>query len=55
MKSIRDDSGFEIAWVCDGCDQVVTSAWGDLCYPCHDKERRHRELIRAIRESKNAN
>jgi hypothetical protein len=49
VRAIRDDRGYEIGWYCNGCDRAVNSLWGGLCKSCQAVERRHRELVQAIK------
>lgn len=49
VRAIRDDRGVEVAWYCNGCGNPSSSLWCGLCKPCQQEERRHRELIEALR------
>jgi hypothetical protein len=49
VRAIRDDCGREVAWYCNGCGDAVQSLWGGLCKRCQQEERRHREMIEALR------
>lgn len=45
------ERGDPIGYRCDDCGKVVSSMWGYTCNECREKERRHKELIAAIRAS----
>lgn len=45
----RDRNGRETLWRCRECAKPFTLGWGDLCNACIAAERRHRELLEAIR------
>jgi hypothetical protein len=45
----RDSRGMEAAWFCNGCDRAVTSMFAGLCTPCQRAERRHREIVEALK------
>jgi hypothetical protein len=49
VRAIRNDRGFEVAWICEGCDREVTHLWCGKCRSCQAIEQRHRELIAAIK------
>lgn len=38
---------------CWTCGEVFNKMWGETCNGCRDKERRHQELINAIKQSSN--
>lgn len=49
--SIKDGRGNIIGYRCINCGGVFPAMWANICNECRDKERRHRELIAAIRAS----
>lgn len=40
-----------VGYRCATCGDVVDSMLGDSCSACNAKERRHREMIEAIKEN----
>jgi hypothetical protein len=48
----RDKWGRELAWQCSECGKPFQLGWGSMCNACIKEERRHQELIAAIRDSK---
>lgn len=50
--SVRDWRGRTIGYRCLDCGEVVQQMWGNTCNKCRDKERRHQELIAAIKSAK---
>ena len=45
----RDRYGREILWKCSTCGQPFDLGWGDQCNKCLTEERRHKELLAAIK------
>ena len=52
MNEIRDAYGRVVGFQCQKCFGVFPSMWGLVCNRCRDEERRHKELVAAIREGK---
>jgi len=48
--SVKDGRGNVIGYRCINCSGVLPAMWANICNECRDKERRHRELIAAIRQ-----
>lgn len=48
-NEVRDWRGRIIGYRCWECGNVELSMWGDTCNACREKERRHQELIAAIK------
>lgn len=45
--------GYEIAgFRCFECGGVFPSMWGNTCNACREKERRHQEILAALRSAK---
>jgi len=40
-----------VGFRCSECGKVVGSMMGDICNECVEKERRHREIIAAIKSA----
>lgn len=49
--SVRDWRGRVIGYRCIDCGGVFPSMWGNVCNKCREDERRHRELVAAIKAS----
>jgi hypothetical protein len=49
----RDPYGRETLWQCSDCGQPFNLGWGSRCNKCIRDEKRHQELLTAIREAKN--
>lgn len=49
-NAVTDARGKTIGFRCLQCGNVVQSMWGNLCNQCREDERRHQELIAAIRD-----
>lgn len=41
--------GEPIGFRCNECRRIVSAMWGETCNECREKERRHKELIAAIK------
>ena len=50
--SVKDWRGRVTGYRCIDCGGIFPSMWGNVCNGCRDKERRHQELIAAIKASK---
>jgi hypothetical protein len=48
----RDSNGREVLWLCASCGQSFTLGWGNQCNACLEQERRHNELVAAIKDSR---
>lgn len=46
------ERGDPIGYRCDECRGVFDTMWGYICNGCREKERRHKELLAAIRDRK---
>ena len=46
----RDGSGRPILWECSECGEPFNTGWDSRCSACITAERRHQELINAIKE-----
>lgn len=51
----RDSNGREILWQCSDCGKPFDLGWGSQCNQCIRDEKRHRELLKAITESRQTN
>ena len=51
---VRDWRGDVVGYRCRICGEVYGSMWGDICNKCREEERRHKELLGAIRKLKEA-
>jgi len=49
-NSIRNWQGKTIGFKCSECGSIVSFMWGDVCNSCREVERRHQELLKAIKE-----
>ena len=50
--TIRDSRGREIGYVCNRCGRTVSSMWGNICNICREDDRKHNELMKALRNNK---
>jgi hypothetical protein len=50
-NEVRAGRGVLVGYRCQECDQVKSAMWGEVCNECREKERRHQELLDAIRSS----
>jgi len=41
-----------VGFKCSRCGGVFPSMWGDICNKCRDDERKHQELLKAIRKAR---
>lgn len=48
--TLRDSNGRETGYVCGRCRRVVQAMWGNICNLCREEDRKHDELIRALRK-----
>ena len=48
--TVTDWRGKTLGYRCLQCGSIVQAMWGNLCNQCREDERRHQELIKAIRE-----
>lgn len=49
-RTIRDSNGRATGYVCFRCGRVVQSMWGNICNSCREEDRKHDELIQALRK-----
>jgi predicted nucleic acid-binding Zn-ribbon protein len=47
--SVKDWRGRIIGYRCIDCGGVFSSMWDNICNGCRESERRHQELVAAIR------
>ena len=43
-----------VGFACAICGRVVSSMWGDTCNKCRDEERKHQELLEALKNKQEA-
>jgi hypothetical protein len=43
------ERGDPVGYRCDECGGIFQSMWGTTCNGCREKDRRHRELIAALK------
>jgi len=48
-NSVCDGRGNVLGFKCWECGEVVPSMWGETCNSCRAIERRHREIVKALR------
>ena len=48
-NAVRDARGRTVGFRCFQCGSVFQAMWGCTCNGCREKERRHRELIDALK------
>lgn len=53
--SVRNWRGQVIGYRCLDCGDIVQQMWGNTCNKCRDNERRHQELIAAIKSTNSSN
>ena len=51
-NEVKDSQGKTVGFRCWECGDIVSSMWGEHCNKCREKERRHQELLKAIKEKK---
>jgi hypothetical protein len=49
MNAVTDWRDRVVGYRCRECGGVYQSMWSDTCNGCREKERRHQELLAAIR------
>lgn len=50
--SVKDWRGRAVGYRCIDCRGVFDAMWGNICNGCREQERRHQELVAAIKASK---
>lgn len=48
-NEVRDNRGAVVGFWCQECREVYQSMWGETCNGCREKERRHQEVLAALR------
>ena len=48
-NEVRDSNGHVFGFRCRECGGIFQSMWSCTCDGCREKERRHQELLAAIR------
>lgn len=48
-NTVYSPYGAILGFECYECGLVKSQMWGDACNECREKERRHRELVAAIK------
>lgn len=48
-NAVYDGYGRLIGYRCYECQQIKPAMWGEVCNECREKERRHQELLAAIK------
>lgn len=48
-NAVRDWQGRTIGFRCWTCQKIAPSMWGETCNQCREDERRHQEMLAAIR------
>lgn len=48
-NEVRDSDGHVFGFRCLECGSIFSSMWSCICNGCREKERRHQELLAAIR------
>lgn len=51
-NSVKDGWGELVGFRCFECGGIFQSMWGEVCNGCREKERRHRELVEAVKAAK---
>ena len=52
QRPVRDWQGRIVAYLCFNCNEPQISMWGMYCNKCREEERRHKEILKAIKERK---
>lgn len=47
----RNREGHEVLWQCSECGDPFNKGWGSLCNSCIAAERRHKEMIKALKST----
>ena len=50
-NSVKDEWGELVGFRCFECGGIFQSMWGEICNGCREKERRHQEMLAAIKSS----
>jgi hypothetical protein len=50
-NAVKDGWGQTAGFRCFECGWVFQSMWGDICNGCRKKERRHQEMLDAIKRA----
>ena len=53
-NSVQNAYGRIIGFRCHECGGVFEAMWGEVCNGCREKERRHREVLEALRAMQSA-
>lgn len=48
-NSVRDARGECVGFRCHECGGVFQTMWGNICNGCRETERRHQEVLTAMR------
>jgi hypothetical protein len=48
-NEVRDGRGRLIGFRCWTCQKIAPAMWGETCNQCREDERRHQEMLAAIR------
>lgn len=51
-NEVRNWRGEVVGFRCFECGNIYESGWGEKCNNCRTAERRHREIIEAIKSGK---
>ncbi|PCI28140.1 hypothetical protein COB55_04490 [Candidatus Wolfebacteria bacterium] len=41
-----------IGFRCSRCDDIKSKMWGTICNSCRDNDRKHKELLKEMKKSK---
>ena len=50
-NEVRNRDGKVIGYECFTCGGMFQRMWGTVCNECRDKERRHQEILAAMRRA----
>lgn len=48
-NAVQNGWGKTVGFRCFECGGIFESMWGETCNGCREKERRHQELVEALR------
>ena len=54
VGTVQDGLGRVLGYRCNTCSGVFQTMWGNICNQCRDIERRHQEILKAIKDKQEA-
>ena len=54
-NDVKNWQGKLVGFRCTNCGDIYDSGWGNTCNKCRTEERRHKELIEAMKSKEKSN